>query len=109
MQPGRGRPFDSIKTYENSASSGGRFGSLFATSSFICSLLSCIKKSMCDWCSTFSMRCVETSFLDDAVGSRQKFARRFAEGIGKLVGNAKGDHWKEDRRTYRKIAEVCVS
>ncbi|RZR89928.1 hypothetical protein BHM03_00017737 [Ensete ventricosum] len=41
---------------------------------------------------------------DDAVGSRRKFARRFAEGIGKLAGNAKGDHRKEDRRTYRKSA-----
>ncbi|RRT35336.1 hypothetical protein B296_00052518, partial [Ensete ventricosum] len=41
------------------------------------------------------------------MGSRQKFARRFAEGIEKLVGNAKGDHRKEDRRTCRKIAGVC--
>ncbi|RWW71286.1 hypothetical protein BHE74_00020981 [Ensete ventricosum] len=36
---------------------------------------------------------------DDAVGSHQKFARRFVEGIGKLIGNAKGDY----RRTYCKI------
>ncbi|RZS14236.1 hypothetical protein BHM03_00045898 [Ensete ventricosum] len=42
--------------------------------------------------------------LDDAVGSRQKFARRFVEGIGKLAGNAKGDRRKEDRRTCCKIA-----
>ncbi|RWV77406.1 hypothetical protein GW17_00061768 [Ensete ventricosum] len=40
---------------------------------------------------------------DDAVGSRQKFARRFVEGIGKLVGNAKGDYREEDRRTCCKI------
>ncbi|RWV88178.1 hypothetical protein GW17_00049759 [Ensete ventricosum] len=46
---------------------------------------------------------------DDAVGSRQKFARRFAEGIGKLTGNAKGDHQEEDQRTYRKIARGCWS
>ncbi|RZS08905.1 hypothetical protein BHM03_00039943 [Ensete ventricosum] len=46
---------------------------------------------------------------DDAVGYRQKFARRFAEGIGKLIGNAKGDRQKEDRRTCRKIAGVCGS
>ncbi|RRT34401.1 hypothetical protein B296_00048005 [Ensete ventricosum] len=41
---------------------------------------------------------------DDTVGSRRKFTRRFAEGIEKLAGNAKGDHRKEDQRTYRKIA-----
>ncbi|RWV94331.1 hypothetical protein GW17_00043131 [Ensete ventricosum] len=41
---------------------------------------------------------------DDAVGSRRKFARRFAEGIKKLARNAKGDRRKEDRRTCRKIA-----
>ncbi|RZR75137.1 hypothetical protein BHM03_00050150 [Ensete ventricosum] len=46
---------------------------------------------------------------DDAVGSRRKFARRFAEGIRKLAGNAKGDHWEEDRRTCRKIVEGCQS
>ncbi|RRT34348.1 hypothetical protein B296_00053688 [Ensete ventricosum] len=28
---------------------------------------------------------------DDVLGSRWKFARRFAEGIGKLAGNTKGD------------------
>ncbi|RRT40388.1 hypothetical protein B296_00039473 [Ensete ventricosum] len=46
---------------------------------------------------------------DDAVGSCRKFARRFTEGIGKLAGNAKGDHRKEDQRTYRKIARACQS
>ncbi|RWW17151.1 hypothetical protein GW17_00018942 [Ensete ventricosum] len=46
---------------------------------------------------------------DDVVGSHRKFARRFAEGIGKLVGNAKRDRWKEDRRTCRKIARGCRS
>ncbi|RRT35175.1 hypothetical protein B296_00017316 [Ensete ventricosum] len=40
---------------------------------------------------------------DDAVGSHRKFARRFAEGIEKLTGNAKGDRQKEDRRTCHKI------
>ncbi|RWW37372.1 hypothetical protein BHE74_00057531 [Ensete ventricosum] len=49
----------------------------------------------------------ESGCSNDAVGSRQKFARRFTEGIGKLAGNAKGDHRKEDQRTYRKIAGVC--
>ncbi|RWV84530.1 hypothetical protein GW17_00053749, partial [Ensete ventricosum] len=39
------------------------------------------------------------SSSDDVVGSRRKFARRFAEGIGKLAENAKGD-----QRTCRKIA-----
>ncbi|RZS07481.1 hypothetical protein BHM03_00038316 [Ensete ventricosum] len=47
--------------------------------------------------------------LDDAVGSRWKFARRFAEGIGKLAGNAKEDRQKEDRMTCRKIAGGCRS
>ncbi|RZS20918.1 hypothetical protein BHM03_00053489 [Ensete ventricosum] len=46
---------------------------------------------------------------DNAVGSRRKFARRFAKGIGKLAGNAKGDHWEEDRKTYRKITGSCRS
>ncbi|RRT38393.1 hypothetical protein B296_00018742 [Ensete ventricosum] len=49
------------------------------------------------------------SSSDDAVGSHQKFARRFTEGIRKLAGNVKGDHWKEDQRTYRKIAGGCKS
>ncbi|RWW35726.1 hypothetical protein BHE74_00059306 [Ensete ventricosum] len=44
---------------------------------------------------------------DDVVGSRRKFARRFAEGTGKLAGNAKGDRRKEDRRTCRKITGGC--
>ncbi|RRT35905.1 hypothetical protein B296_00013776 [Ensete ventricosum] len=46
---------------------------------------------------------------DDAVGSRRKFARRFAERIGKLAGNAKGDRPEEDRRTCRKITRGCQS
>ncbi|RRT41557.1 hypothetical protein B296_00039265 [Ensete ventricosum] len=45
--------------------------------------------------------------LDDMVGSRQKFARRFAEAIGKLAGNVKEDRRKEDQRTCHKIARVC--
>ncbi|RZS08651.1 hypothetical protein BHM03_00039652 [Ensete ventricosum] len=43
------------------------------------------------------------------VGSRRKFAWRFAEGIGKLAGNPKGDCRKEDRRTCHKIAGGCRS
>ncbi|RRT33431.1 hypothetical protein B296_00026439 [Ensete ventricosum] len=46
---------------------------------------------------------------DDAVGSHRKFARRFAEGIGKLAGNAKRDRRKEDWRTCHKIAGGCQS
>ncbi|RRT50150.1 hypothetical protein B296_00050505 [Ensete ventricosum] len=46
---------------------------------------------------------------DDVVGSCRKFARRFAKGIGKLTGNAKGDRRKEDQRTCRKIAGGCRS
>ncbi|RWV84969.1 hypothetical protein GW17_00053278, partial [Ensete ventricosum] len=33
--------------------------------------------------------------LDDAVGPYWEFARRFAEGIGKLVGSTSGDHRKK--------------
>ncbi|RWW05884.1 hypothetical protein GW17_00030816 [Ensete ventricosum] len=32
---------------------------------------------------------------DDVVESRREFARRFAEEIGKLIGNRKGDHRKK--------------
>ncbi|RWV93335.1 hypothetical protein GW17_00044217 [Ensete ventricosum] len=42
--------------------------------------------------------------LDDEVGSRREFAKRFAEGIGKLARNTKGDRQEEDRRTCRKNA-----
>ncbi|RZS25193.1 hypothetical protein BHM03_00058357 [Ensete ventricosum] len=45
--------------------------------------------------------------LDDAVGSHRKFASRFAEGIGKLAGNAKGNCQKEDQRTCYKIVGGC--
>ncbi|RWV80477.1 hypothetical protein GW17_00058253 [Ensete ventricosum] len=34
---------------------------------------------------------------------------RFAEGIGKLAGNVKGDRRKNDRRTCRKITGGCRS
>ncbi|RWW16357.1 hypothetical protein BHE74_00001009 [Ensete ventricosum] len=37
-------------------------------------------------------------------GFRQEFARRFAEGIGKLVGNTPGDHRGEDQKTCCKHA-----
>ncbi|RZR88558.1 hypothetical protein BHM03_00016177, partial [Ensete ventricosum] len=47
--------------------------------------------------------------LDDAVGSRRKFARRFTEGIEKLAGNTKGDCRKEDWRTCHKITGGCRS
>ncbi|RRT62431.1 hypothetical protein B296_00000480 [Ensete ventricosum] len=47
------------------------------------------------------------SSSNDAMGSRRKFARRFAEGIKKFAGNVKGDRREEDRRTCRKIAGGC--
>ncbi|RRT60379.1 hypothetical protein B296_00016078 [Ensete ventricosum] len=46
---------------------------------------------------------------DNAMGSRWKFTRRFAEGIRKLAGNVKGDRREEDRRTCHKIARGCRS
>ncbi|RRT31434.1 hypothetical protein B296_00055402, partial [Ensete ventricosum] len=45
--------------------------------------------------------------LDDEVGSRRELARRFAEGIGKLAKNTKGDHREEDRRTCHKNTGGC--
>ncbi|RWW60807.1 hypothetical protein BHE74_00032164 [Ensete ventricosum] len=39
-------------------------------------------------------------------GISSKFARRFAEGIGKLAGNTPGDHWKKTRRLVARIAEA---
>ncbi|RRT37976.1 hypothetical protein B296_00029684 [Ensete ventricosum] len=45
----------------------------------------------------------------DAVGSNQKFFRRFAKGIRKLAGNSKGDRRKEDRQTCRNITGGCRS
>ncbi|RWV92226.1 hypothetical protein GW17_00045416 [Ensete ventricosum] len=44
---------------------------------------------------------------DDAMGSHQKFTRRFTEEIGKFTGNAKGDRQEEDRRTCHKIVGGC--
>ncbi|RWV87470.1 hypothetical protein GW17_00050529 [Ensete ventricosum] len=46
---------------------------------------------------------------NDAVGSRRKFASRFAEGNGKLAGNVKGYRRKEDWRTCCKIVGGCRS
>ncbi|RRT34747.1 hypothetical protein B296_00040821 [Ensete ventricosum] len=43
---------------------------------------------------------------DDAVGSRQEFARRFAEGIGKLVGNMKGDCRKKTKGLITRMQEA---
>ncbi|RRT60903.1 hypothetical protein B296_00012631 [Ensete ventricosum] len=42
--------------------------------------------------------------LDDEVRSHREFARRFAEGIEKLIGNMKGDRREEDQRTCHKNA-----
>ncbi|RWW36958.1 hypothetical protein BHE74_00057984, partial [Ensete ventricosum] len=44
--------------------------------------------------------------LDDVVGPRHDFARRFAEGIGKLAGNTSIDHRKKTRRLFARIQEV---
>ncbi|RRT81061.1 hypothetical protein B296_00001419 [Ensete ventricosum] len=40
--------------------------------------------------------------LDDAVGSRREFARRFAKGIEKLTWSTIGRSPEEDQMTYRK-------
>ncbi|RRT50159.1 hypothetical protein B296_00032303 [Ensete ventricosum] len=44
---------------------------------------------------------------DDAVGFRREFARRFAEGIGKLAGNTPGDHRKKTIGLVARIPEVA--
>ncbi|RWV90139.1 hypothetical protein GW17_00047681, partial [Ensete ventricosum] len=44
--------------------------------------------------------------LDDAVGPRREFARRFAEGIGKLAGSTPGDQWKKIRWLATRMSEV---
>ncbi|RWV88056.1 hypothetical protein GW17_00049886 [Ensete ventricosum] len=44
---------------------------------------------------------------DDTVGSRWEFARRFAEGIGKLAGNTSGDHWKKTERLIARMPEAA--
>ncbi|RWW09021.1 hypothetical protein GW17_00027511 [Ensete ventricosum] len=43
---------------------------------------------------------------DDAVGSRQEFARRFAERIGKLVRNMKGDRRKKTKGLIARMQEA---
>ncbi|RRT31755.1 hypothetical protein B296_00054375 [Ensete ventricosum] len=37
---------------------------------------------------------------DDAVGFRREFAKRFTEGIEKLIGNTLGDHQEKTRGKY---------
>ncbi|RWW87805.1 hypothetical protein BHE74_00003346, partial [Ensete ventricosum] len=44
---------------------------------------------------------------DDVVGSHRRFARRFAEGIGKLVGKAKGDRWKKTGGLVARLPEYA--
>ncbi|RWW65062.1 hypothetical protein BHE74_00027656 [Ensete ventricosum] len=44
--------------------------------------------------------------FDDAMGPRLEFARRFAEGIGKLAGNMPGDRQKKTRRLITRIPEA---
>ncbi|RWV92387.1 hypothetical protein BHE74_00029899 [Ensete ventricosum] len=43
---------------------------------------------------------------DDAVRFRWEFARRFAEGIRKLVGNTMGDHQEKTERLTASMSEV---
>ncbi|RRT41312.1 hypothetical protein B296_00052802 [Ensete ventricosum] len=43
---------------------------------------------------------------DDAVGSHREFARRFAEGFGKITGNMKGDHREKTRRLTARMSEA---
>ncbi|RRT32013.1 hypothetical protein B296_00032581 [Ensete ventricosum] len=44
--------------------------------------------------------------LDDAMGPRQEFAMRFAEGIGKLTESTLGDHRKKTRLLATRMLEV---
>ncbi|RZR81453.1 hypothetical protein BHM03_00007679 [Ensete ventricosum] len=43
---------------------------------------------------------------DDVVGSRREFVRRFVEGIGKLAGNMKGDHWEKTGGLAARMSEA---
>ncbi|RRT53952.1 hypothetical protein B296_00000237 [Ensete ventricosum] len=43
---------------------------------------------------------------DDVVGLHWEFARRFAEGIGKLVGNTLGDRRKKIIRLLARMPEA---
>ncbi|RWW42733.1 hypothetical protein BHE74_00051685 [Ensete ventricosum] len=43
---------------------------------------------------------------DDAVEHRHEFARRFAEGIGKLTGNTLGDHQKKTIGLTARMSEA---
>ncbi|RWW78687.1 hypothetical protein BHE74_00013076 [Ensete ventricosum] len=45
--------------------------------------------------------------LDDVVGDRREFARRFAEGIEKLARNTPGDHRKKTVRLTARDSRVC--
>ncbi|RRT40094.1 hypothetical protein B296_00022119 [Ensete ventricosum] len=65
--------------------------------------------SLPEWRKGVCQKKIKTRRKIVGVGSRRKFTRRFAEGIGKLTGNANGDREKEDRRTCRKIARGCRS
>ncbi|RWW54861.1 hypothetical protein BHE74_00038528, partial [Ensete ventricosum] len=65
--------------------------------------------SLLGWRKEVRQKKTETREKIIGVGSRWKFTMRFAEGIGKLTGNAKGDRRKEDWRTCRKIARGCRS
>ncbi|RRT58534.1 hypothetical protein B296_00027727 [Ensete ventricosum] len=46
---------------------------------------------------------------DDAIRPRQEFARRFAEGIEKLVGNTPGDHRKKTGILATRMLEAARS
>ncbi|RWW03881.1 hypothetical protein GW17_00032924 [Ensete ventricosum] len=43
---------------------------------------------------------------DDAVGSRREFAKRFTEGIEKLVGNLNGDHREKTEGLTARMSEA---
>ncbi|RWW60294.1 hypothetical protein BHE74_00032730 [Ensete ventricosum] len=44
---------------------------------------------------------------DDAVGPRREFAKRFAEGIGKVTGNTPGDRQKKTGRPTARISKAA--
>ncbi|RZS06460.1 hypothetical protein BHM03_00037114 [Ensete ventricosum] len=45
--------------------------------------------------------------LDDVVGPRRKFARRFTEGIGKLARNTSGDHRKKTGKLTARMPKAA--
>ncbi|RRT40839.1 hypothetical protein B296_00025274 [Ensete ventricosum] len=68
--------------------------------------------SLPGWCKGVRQKKTEThrkivGGLDDVVGARREFARRFAEGIRKLARNTPGDRRRKVVRLAARYSEGC--